>query len=355
MKLVAEYVWIDGQLPTAKLRSKAKVIDIAEGISPLQAPLPEWGFDGSSTEQAEGHFSDCGLEPVRVISDPVRGGNAVIALCEVTNPDGTPHVSNTRHILRAVQERYAEHDCWGGIEQEYTLYRKDHPLGWPPGGFPHPQGRYYCGIGYDETHGRPLVEEHLSRCLQVGLALSGINAEVMPAQWEFQVGPLLPVELGDQLWLARWLLYRIGEDFEAYAKLDPKPQPGDWNGAGLHTNFSTKQMRADGGFEHVVAACESMKEFHSDHIEVYGADNHLRLTGKHETCDINTYRYGVSDRGASVRIPMATENDGKGYLEDRRPAANADPYKVMTALLETICGDGFEAAAYGWVGDWPSM
>lgn len=350
--IMAEYVWIDGQMPTAKLRSKTKIVELPEIPETWDVTqLPDWGFDGSSTEQAKGFFSDCGLVPVRVIGDPVRGYPNVIVLCEVTNADGTPHVSNTRHVLAAAAARTVAQEPWGGIEQEYTLYRKGRPFGWPKEGFPHPQGRYYCGVGYDEVHGRPLVEAHMAACLAASLKLSGINAEVMPAQWEFQVGPLPPLELADQLWLARWLLYRIGEEFEAYATLDPKPMPGDWNGAGAHTNFSTKDTREGRGMAAITEACERLKGRHDSHIRVYGADNDQRLTGNHETCDIDTFRYGVSDRGASIRIPMATSNAGRGYLEDRRPAANADPYRVLTAILDTVCGEGFDPAAYGWVSD----
>jgi glutamine synthetase len=250
--------------------------------------------------------------------------------------------------LEKIAEHYKEHDPWFGIEQEYTLYHKDWPLGWPEKGFPHSQGRYYCGVGDDEVHGRPLVQAHLKACLEAGLAISGINAEVMPAQWEFQIGTLGPLEVSDQLWLARWLLYRIGEDFGAYAKLDPKPMSGDWNGAGGHANFSIKAMRQEGGIAVIKLACERLGRFHRQHIRVYGADNDKRLTGKHETCSIYEFRYGVSDRGASIRIPMATTNAGKGYLEDRRPAANLDPYQICTALIETTCGEGFNPDKYGW-------
>jgi len=248
VKVLAEYIWIDGQEPTAKLRSKTKVVDMPDSVDPVKFELPKWGFDGSSTEQAEGNFSDCGLIPVKVISDPVRLNSVgVIALCEVTNADGSPHVSNGRHILRDVETQFEQYGCWGGLEQEYTLYQDDWPLGWPKDrGFPSPQGRYYCGVGHDEVHGRPLVEDHLESCLRAGLNISGINAEVMPGQWEFQVGPLPPVELSDQLWLARWLLYRIGEHYNVSARLDPKPMSGNWNGAGLHTNFSTIAMREGG-------------------------------------------------------------------------------------------------------------
>jgi len=351
-KLMAEYIWMDGKKPTAKLRSKTKIID-----APVRSldDIPMWGFDGSSTEQAEGHFSDCQLKPVHHIPDPIRGEPNILVMCEVLNADGTPHPTNTRTVLRQAAEKYKKHEPWFGVEQEYTLYRKDWPLGWPQHGFPHPQGRYYCGVGCDEVYGRRLVEAHLRDCLKAGLMISGINAEVMPGQWEFQIGPLPPLEAADQLWLARWILYRHGEDFEVYAKLDPKPMAGDWNGAGGHTNFSTKEMREDGGLEVIKQTCEKLKERHAQHIQVYGADNDKRLTGKHETSSIYDFRYGVSDRGASVRIPMATSLAGKGYLEDRRPAANLDPYQVFTALLETACGNGFDPAAFGWQADMYKM
>lgn len=343
--ITAEYIWLDGQKPTAKLRSKTKVI---EGPVSSLSDIPEWGFDGSSTEQAEGHFSDCMLRPVHFITDPISKAPNILVMCEVLHADGPPHPSNTRHVLAQVAEKYKDQEAWFGIEQEYTLYRKDRPLGWPEHGYPAPQGRYYCGVGYDEVHGRSLVEDHLRACIEAGLSISGINAEVMPAQWEFQIGPLGPLAVGDELWLSRWLLYRLGEDLQIYAKLDPKPMSGDWNGAGGHTNFSIKSMREENGLEVVKKACEKLGKFHKQHIRVYGANNDLRLTGKHETCSINDFRYGVSDRGASIRIPMATANNGRGYLEDRRPAANLDPYQVCTALLETTCGDGFDPDKYHW-------
>ncbi len=344
-KIFAEYIWMDGKKPTAKLRSKTKILNHQAGSL---ADIPAWGFDGSSTEQAEGHFSDCKLVPAAFIPDPIRGEPNILVMCEVMNADGTPHPSNTRRVLAEALKKYQDQEPWFGFEQEYTLYRKDWPVGWPKDGFPHPQGRYYCGVGSDEVYGRRLVEAHMRDCLKAGLAISGINAEVMPAQWEFQIGPLPPLEAADQLWLARWILYRHGEDFEMYAKLDPKPMAGDWNGAGGHTNFSTKAMREDGGIEAVKKACENLGKFHAQHMRVYGADNDKRLTGKHETCSYKEFRYGVSDRGASVRIPMATANEGKGYLEDRRPAANLDPYQVCTALIETACGSGFDPGKYGW-------
>lgn len=334
--IMAEYIWIDGQKPTAKLRSKTKVLD-----RPVHHvnDLPEWGFDGSSTMQAQGHDSDCRLKPVCIVKDPVRGGDNMLVLCEVFNADGSVHESNTRAHLREISELYKEHEPWFGIEQEYTLFDGIKPLGWPDNGFPAPQGGYYCGVGADEVFGRDVVEAHMDACLKAGLLFCGINAEVMPAQWEFQIGPLGPLEVSDQIWLGRWLLYRVAEDFGVSATLNPKPVKGDWNGAGAHTNFSTKAMRLEGGIDVITQACEKLGKRHEEHIAVYGADNERRLTGLHETCSIHEFKYGVSDRGASIRIPMATAKDGKGYLEDRRPAANMDPYQVCAALMKTVCGN----------------
>ena len=333
-KIKVEYIWMDGHQPTQKLRSKTKII---EGPVNSLSDIPDWSFDGSSTLQALGEDSDCMLKPVYYIQDPIRGGDNLLAMCEVMNSDGSVHGSNTRAQLREVAEKYADQESWFGIEQEYTFFQGRVPLGWPEGGYPAPQGPFYCGVGADEVYGRDIVEEHLELCIDAGLEVSGINAEVMPGQWEYQIGPLGPLDVADQLWLSRWLLYRIAEDYGVSATLHPKPVQGDWNGAGAHANFSTIAMRSDGGMKVITAACKSLGKNHEKHIAVYGAHNEERLTGLHETCSIHEFRYGVSDRGASVRIPMATVNEGKGYLEDRRPAGNMDPYKVCAALIETTC------------------
>ncbi|MBT8202559.1 MAG: glutamine synthetase [Acidimicrobiia bacterium] len=326
----AEYIWIDGSEPTQLLRSKTRVL-------PDGAELPIWGFDGSSTNQAPGSESDCVLRPVTSIPDPIRGGDNVLVLAEVLNTDMTPHASNTRAACVEIAERYGSHEPWFGIEQEYTFMKDGRPLGWPQGGFPAPQGGYYCGVGEDEVFGRDVVEAHTTACIEAGLEISGTNAEVMMGQWEFQIGPLGPVEVADQVWLARWLLYRIGEDFEIAATLNPKPIKGDWNGAGAHTNFSTKEMRES--YEPIIAAAEALGKAHDLHIENYGAGVDQRLTGLHETAPWTEYSYGVSDRGASVRIPWQVKVDGKGYLEDRRPNANMDPYVVARLITETVCRD----------------
>jgi glutamine synthetase len=326
----AEYIWIDGTEPTAMLRSKTKIL--ADGAEP-----GIWGFDGSSTNQAEGHSSDRVLKPVASFPDPIRGGADLLVLCEVFNIDGTPHESNTRALLRPIAERFAAQESLFGIEQEYTFFDGTRPLGFPQGGYPAPQGGYYCGVGADEIYGREIVEAHLDNCLKAGLGISGINAEVMPGQWEFQVGPLDPLQVADQLWVARWLLYRTAEDFGISATLDPKPAKGDWNGAGAHTNFSTKAMRE--GYDAIVEACEALGRDDKplEHIRHYGVGVEDRLTGAHETAPWSEYSYGVSNRGASVRIPWQVEVDKQGYIEDRRPNANVDPYVVTRLIVDTCC------------------
>ena len=331
----AEYIWIDGTQPVNKLRSKGKIIPTGEepGI---------WGFDGSSTQQATGDRSDCVLKPVFTCDDPIRGEPHKLVMCEVFLVNGEPHPSNTRALCRQVAEKYAKHETWFGLEQEYTFFDGIKPLGWPDNGFPAPQGGYYCGVGSDEVFGRPVVEAHLENCLKAGLKVSGINAEVMPGQWEFQVGPLSTLEAADQLWVARWLLYRTAEDFPTRsgngvsARLDAKPVKGDWNGAGCHTNFSTKEMRQN--YDACVAAAEALGTRHELHIANYGPNIEERLTGHHETASYKEFFYGVSHRGASVRIPWQVAVDKKGYIEDRRPNANMDPYVVNRLIVETVCG-----------------
>ena len=342
----AEYIWLDGENPTQQVRSKARVVQVSDEIALDPEAYPCWGYDGSSTYQADGGDSDLILQPVRVVKDPVRGGNATLVLCEVFGPDGTPHQSNTRATLRGVLEAGgALENAWVGFEQEYTLFAGDRPLGFPADGFPAPQGPFYCAVGAGRVFGRDFVEAHSQACLDAGLMLYGINAEVMPGQWEFQIGyrgadnevaDVLTVS--DHLVIARWLLRRIGEQFGVDPRLDPKPVDGDWNGAGAHTNFSTDAMRNRAtGLKAIRRAVERLESRHDEHIAGYGAGLADRLTGLHETCSIADFRSGVADRGASIRIPRSVELSGSGYLEDRRPGANCDPYTVCALLVETIC------------------
>jgi glutamine synthetase len=323
----AEYIWIDGTQPTALLRSKTRVLP-----SGTEAGL--WGFDGSSTQQAPGHASDCVLRPVYVARDPLGAAGDKLVLCEVLFPDMAPHASNTRAQCLAVAERFAAEEFWFGIEQEYTFFMNGRPLGWPATGNPGQQGPYYCSVGSDRAFGREIVDEHVDACLAMGIRISGTNAEVMPGQWEYQIGPLGPVAASDQLWMARWLLERIAARHRVEVRLDPKPVEGDWNGAGAHTNFSSRRMRES--YEECVRAAEALGERAALHIVNYGHGIERRLTGKHETCSFREFRYGVSDRSASVRIPWQVALERKGYIEDRRPNANCDPYVVTRLITETV-------------------
>jgi len=340
------YIWIDGTSPTQTLRSKVKIVPHKEQSITLN-DFPQWNFDGSSTYQATGHDSDLVLQPICFVDDPILGTGNYLALCDVLNPDGTPHVSNKRARLVQMMEKFGKaHDPWLGFEQEYTLFSGQQPLGWPERGYPAPQGPFYCGVGADEVFGRELVEAHAQACIDAGIMLYGTNAEVMPGQWEFQIGyrgvdteSADPVTVADHLWIARWLLYRLGEEFGISAKLHPKPVKGDWNGAGKHTNISTKEMRdPKTGMDAINKAIKALEARHSEHIAVYGHDLEQRLTGKHETAHITQFIAGIGDRGASVRIPRPVATKGYGYLEDRRPGANANPYEVAAILVETICG-----------------
>ncbi len=330
MSYQAEYIWLDGTKPTAQLRCKTKIIE--DGKEP-----GIWGFDGSSTNQAPGSNSDCVLQPVYVTPDPLRGGNNKLVLCEVLLTDFTPHPTNTRSLCLQTADTYKDQEPLFGIEQEYTFFQDGRPLGWPAVGFPAPQGPYYCGVGGDDIVGREIIERHTLACMEAGISIEGTNAEVMKGQWEFQIGILPAPSIGDQIWLGRWLLARIAEDYGVQVSLAAKPVPGDWNGAGAHTNFSTKAMRE--GYDAIIAGCEALAKKTQEHIEGYGAGIEDRLTGAHETAPWHTFSYGASDRGASVRIPWAVEKAKKGWLEDRRPNANCDPYVVAKLMIETICGD----------------
>tara|TARA_R110002072_G_scaffold99008_1_gene218023 strand:- start:161631 stop:162644 length:1014 start_codon:yes stop_codon:yes gene_type:complete len=325
-----EYIWLDGYVPTQSLRSKTRV---EKDFSGKLEDCPMWCFDGSSTQQAEGGASDCLLKPVAIFPDPGRK-NAYLVMTEVLNADATPHVSNGRATIDDDDD-----DFWFGFEQEYFLWepQANLPPGFPPGGFPPPQGPYYCSVGAKNAYGRQVVEDHLDACLEAGINVEGINAEVAAGQWEFQVFAKGAARAGDETWVARYLLERIGEEYGLAINWHPKPLgPTDWNGSGMHANFSNEVMRTCGDKAVFTKICEGFGTQIPRHIGVYGAHNEQRLTGLHETQRIDQFSYGVSDRGASIRIPVGTIEDGwKGRLEDRRPASNADPYKVAAAIVKT--------------------
>jgi glutamine synthetase len=332
MKAKLEYIWLDGYEPVPNLRSKTKIVDFDH--EPVLEDLPVWNFDGSSTKQADGSSSDCFLEPVALFPDPART-DGYLVMCEVLLPDGTPHPSNSRATIPD------DPGAWFGFEQEYFLYKDGAPLGFPAQGFPAPQGEYYTGVGYKNVGdlARRIVDEHIDLCLAAGINLEGINAEVAKGQWEFQIFGRGSKRAADELWIARYLMLRLCEGYGIDVNWHPKPLGADqdWNGSGMHTNFSTAYMREVGGESYFEALMEAFAACKDEHIAVYGPDNHLRLTGLHETAAIDEFTFGVANRGASIRIPHAFVSNGfRGYLEDRRPNSMADPYRVAGRILQTI-------------------
>lgn len=325
-----QYVWLDGNEPMQSLRCKTR---IEPDFSGKLEDCPMWSFDGSSTNQASGGSSDCLLKPVMIVPDPQRK-NGYVVMTEVLNADGTPHVTNGRATIDD-----EDNDFWFGFEQEYFLWdpETNKPLGFPEEGEPAPQGQYYCSVGAKNAYGREIIEEHLDVCLDAGLNVEGINAEVAPGQWEFQTFAKGAKEAGDVMWLSRFFLERVAEGYGIAIEYHCKPVKGDWNGSGMHANFSNSFLRDSGKQEDYDKVCEAFRPVTKEHIEVYGHDNHLRLTGLHETQSIDEFSFGISDRGASIRIPVATVERGwKGWLEDRRPNSSADPYKVAARIVKTV-------------------
>ncbi len=327
-----EYIWLDGYKPTQSLRSKTKIVSDFSG---KLEDCDDWSFDGSSTQQAEGGSSDCILKPVFICPDPEHE-NGYLVMTEVMNADGTAHVSNGRATIDDPDD-----DFWFGFEQEYFLMDPETklPVGFPAGGAPlQGQGPYYCGVGGQNVFGRNFKDDHLDLCIAAGLNVEGTNGEVAAGQWEWQIFAKGAASAGDQIWIARFLMERLSEKYGLYIEYHPKPLGAtDWNGSGMHANFSNTYTRTAASKEKIEKVCEAFRGVVKEHIEVYGAYNDQRLTGKHETASIHDFSYGVSDRGASIRIPLYTKNKGwSGYLEDRRPASNADPYKVAARIIKTV-------------------
>ena len=350
MRIYAEYIWLDGA-ESPSIRSKSRILNVPDDIKTEEGgftlnvgDIPVWSFDGSSTGQAEPGNSDCVLIPCNVASNPFAG-NSVIVLCHVFNQNLTAHDSDYRSKLTEYvssnKEAIQEQQPVVGFEQEYFLFSDGKPLGWPDRGEPNPQGDYYCGNGHTRVKGRSVAERHLSLCMSSGISISGINAEVALGQWEYQIGglPTSMIMACDHLIISRFILERVSELEEVDVNFDPKPiQYGDWNGSGLHINISTNSMRDEGGLEHIEAFCKklSSKESVKRILSEYGEGLDRRLTGKNETSSMNEFTWGVSDRTASVRIPWSVSESKRGYLEDRRPNSNANPYRACLALVKEL-------------------
>ncbi len=353
----ADYVWTDSE---GEVRDKTKILYLNTAPETLDI-FPVWTFDGSSTGQANTKNSDLLLKPVKSYKYPTQIKSIdkhydkhYIVLCEVLNPDFTPHETNKRNYCMDIMEKTKSHKLLYGIEQEYLMintqnkHNKVLPYNWIDETTPYydndgskiGQGRFYCSVGGLCAFGRNIIEEHIEKCIELGIHICGTNAEVLASQWEYQIGPVSGFEIGDQLIISRYLLKKVAEKYDADISFHPKPIKG-WNGSGGHTNFSTELMREGDnnktGLDYIIEGCEKLALKHKEHMEVYGKDNDKRLCGSFETSDMDKFSYGVADRSCSIRIPQHVNLDKKGYLEDRRPASNLNPYLVCGKLAETIC------------------
>lgn len=337
MKTIVEYVWIDGNY---NLRSKARVID---GEVKTVKDLSHWNFDGSSTNQATRQLSEVILQPRALFNDPFRGQHNKLVLCDTYRPTGEVATNSNRSWAEHIFNKALEEEPWFGLEQEYFMINPKNglPLGFPEDGEGKGQGQYYCSVGAENAFGRRIVDEHLRACIYAGITISGVNAEVAPGQWEFQIGPCTGIEEGDHMWMARYILNRIAELHNVTIDYEPKPVKGDWNGSGCHANYSTKNMRegtADKtGLDYINEAIEKLREKHTEHMELYGEGNQERMTGEHETADYYKFSDSEIDRGCSIRRGSETIKNQRGYFEDRRPSSNCDPYLVTAKIFETTC------------------
>ena len=329
-KKILEYIWLDAD---NNYRSKTKIYNHEERKSFDLECIPEWNYDGSSTGQADGNDSEVYIKPIYMIRDVFRRNyDSWLVLCDTWLPNGEPHSTNTRFAAQKIFDLVKNEETYFGLEQEFFALTKHAHLDVGNKMLDN-QGPFYCGVGYGAAFHREFNEEALKNLIDSGLNITGFNNEVAIAQFEFQVlGE--GIQAADELHLLRYILIRTSEKYNLHINFHPKPFMGV-NGSGCHTNYSTKTMREEGGIEAIYKAIDKLKEKHEEHIKVYGKDNNMRMTGKHETSDITEFSFGVADRGASIRIPRFTERDGKGYMEDRRPSSNMDPYIVTSKIAET--------------------
>ena len=350
MKYILEYIWLGGNY---ELRSKIRVYETSNTILCMNdlKNVPAWNYDGSSTSQTSGENSEINLLPVSVYKNPLfkyrnQGLESLLVLCETRDKDGNPLETNNRNKAMKIFDKYTEHCPWFGLEQEYFILNEQIEKTLKnlteeaenPDECGIKQGQYYCSVGGKNAFFRNIVDKHMIACIDAGLNISGINAEVAPYQWEFQVGPCSGIDSGDQMWIARYLLEKIAEEEGCFINWKPKPFK-HINGSGCHTNFSTKTMReSDDGLSTIMKAIEKLEKNHQKHMLVYGKDNDKRMSGKYETSSYDKFSVDFNrpvNRGASIRVGHDTIKEGRGYFEDRRPGSNIDPYLVTSLITDT--------------------
>jgi glutamine synthetase len=331
-KTLLEYIWIGGK---NEIRSKARVIN--RFLKPDPSCIPDWNYDGSSTWQADSNSdTEITLKPCAVYKNPLRSVNdccSYLVVCDTYDSNGNPTETNHRYLANKLFEKGIQNDPWFGLEQEYFIFNK---IASASNIYKfEPDGLHYCGKTYNLIE-RAIAEEHMKLCIEADILISGINSEVAYCQWEFQIGPVCGIAAGDSLIVARYLLERVAEKYDSSVTFEPKPIK-DISGSGCHINFSTVETRSENGIEVIYQYIRSLKENHKEVIKNYGVDNHLRLTGLHETSSYNEFTWGIGTRNTSIRIPNQASREKCGYFEDRRPAANIDPYLATSSLFKTCC------------------
>ena len=336
--IIFEYIWIGGK---GEIRSKTRVFKNSNIPLSIDIPgwfsidhVPVWNYDGSSTWQADSNKNtEVILKPCDIFKDPLRSipnTNCFLVLCDTYNEKDEPLETNTRIIAKQIFDEKPDEEPWFGLEQEYFI------TGLKDSSNASNEGYHYCGNS--TKYEKFIVEQHLEACIKAGLTISGINAEVVEKQWEYQIGPCCGIKSGDQMIIARYLLNKIAEKYEATIEYEPKPY-AHVNGSGCHINFSTVKMRLSGGLEEIKNCMSKLERTHEEHLKVYGENNQKRLTGIHETSSYTKFSWGIGTRNTSVRIPNQTEKEGCGYFEDRRPASNVDPYLSTSIIFKTCCLD----------------
>lgn len=323
-----EYVWLDGPVLHSKIKA---TIDATppEWFAVVDDTQPPSQMTKNTPQKHNLPYSDCFLVPVQTYNNPTSPDHLV--LCQVQNHDHLPHASNTREAAA----RIVTDEWWFGFEQEYYLTDLDGRLL----GQQHGNGKigdeHYCGVGADNVVGREIADAHLFACLKAGIEITGTNAEDGMGQWEYQCFGK-GIKAADDLWVSRFLLRKIAEQYRICVNYNPMPKR-NWYGSGMHTNFSNAKMRTTGGQALFDKLCHQLEIHHSEAMLCYGSDNQLRFTGQHKSPDLSHFSHGIDDRCACIRIPLYTLDRGwKGYMEDRRPASNADPYRVIHHILSAI-------------------
>ena len=345
-RLIAEYIWLDSEY---SFRSKTRIIYndphrppvIPDDKSSVEW-IPKWNYDGSSCGQSDigaGINTEIELYPVYWCWDPFRKEimergqhshtRCIMVLCD----NNATAASRRNHAIESFKKPQTS-EPWFGIEQEYYLVNSENskcPYGYTESNMPKHQKRFYCNMSRE--NGRDVAEKHMWYCISADLKIAGVNAEVGPSQWEYQIGPCVGIAAGDELMLSRYIMERIVSDIPGMTiSWSPKPFR-QYNGSGCHTNFSTKEMREKGGYRHIIRSIELLGQRCANaQNDLYGVDNYLRTTGTHEAPSSKEFSYGVGTRNTSVRIGKQTSKDQKGYYEDRRPGANMNPYYVIAQL-----------------------